>query len=228
MKNKIVKILGVVLAVAILVGLLIPAMPVSAGTLSWTAATLPSTKNFQLVQGFDANLYSVAPDGKTIFAYGAAEGDVEEVDGSPVTTKLYKSVDGGVTWTDKNIGENIKGTVAVPIALKIIFVPKDYATEKTIYAVIGTEIWRSRNGGASFAMWQDVATLADPLADILTIDEAQYFRYSGNVAVLVCGSNGIALYNDYDAVWETITAGVPIEELKGTAYSGSLLSQLPE
>ena len=52
MKNKIVKILGIVLAVAILVGLLIPAMPVSAGNLSWTAATLPSTKGFQLVQTF--------------------------------------------------------------------------------------------------------------------------------------------------------------------------------
>jgi hypothetical protein len=210
MKNRIVKILGIVLAVAILVGLLIPAMPVSAGTLAWTSATMPSVKNFQLIQGFSANVYGVAPDGKTIFAYGAAQADV-----APLVSTLYKSVDGGITWTDKNIGQGLED-----LAVTMLLVPKDFATEKTIYAVVGSTIYRSRNSGSSFGIFADAA--ATGVGAIKSIDESAYFRYTGNIALLVAGATGIALYNDYDARWDVITAGAT--GLVGTNFIAAAFS----
>src|SRR5450759_3474407 len=74
MKNKILKIWGLVMVVAILAGLLVPAaVPVSAANLSFTnTAGLPSGINGQFTQGTSLNQFVIAPDGKTAFAYSNA------------------------------------------------------------------------------------------------------------------------------------------------------------
>jgi len=213
MKNKMIKILGVVLTVALLSGLIMTAVPVSAGNLSWTDFTPPQTKYFQLTQGTSANIMAVTPDGKTIFVYSNS-GSENDFD-----LKLYKSVDGGLTWTDTNIGENLNGT-----DVSLLVISYDYANNKTIYAAVGDMIWRSRNGGTSFTEWNDFE--AGLVGTIRSIDTAEYYRYSGNDAVLVCGDAGIALYNDYEGSFTNEDDQILSAEegLVGTIFLGAAFS----
>ena len=71
MKNKMMKILGIALTLAVLVGLMIPAMPASAGTLSWTTADLPS----KFIDGSNITAVGISPDGGTILVYNGKYDD---------------------------------------------------------------------------------------------------------------------------------------------------------
>ncbi|MDD4984395.1 MAG: hypothetical protein PHQ43_01200, partial [Dehalococcoidales bacterium] len=105
MKNKILKIMGVVMAVAMLASFMVAGMPVSAvgGPLSSNASVnnfvnvnLPST-----VAGTDVLL--LAQDGNTLYA-----AVYEPAPGSPDTTNSYwvkMSTDGGYTWKDTTMDE---------------------------------------------------------------------------------------------------------------------------
>ncbi len=66
MKNRIVKIMGVVLTLAVLAGLLMASMPVSvsAAVQSWSTIKGP-----QVSVGTNANVFDISGDGKTIFLY---------------------------------------------------------------------------------------------------------------------------------------------------------------
>src|ERR1017187_3964044 len=73
MKNKILKIWGLVMVVAILAGLLVPAaVPVSAANLAFTNVPLPNAMNNQFTQGTSVNQFTLGPDGKTAYAYSNA------------------------------------------------------------------------------------------------------------------------------------------------------------
>jgi len=91
MKNKLVKIWGIGLALTLLVSLLISAIPVSAGTLSYGNEGLLSATNNGLVTtpGLDIVDIAIAADGVTMYA---VTGNFDN--------KIYKSTDGGTTWTD--------------------------------------------------------------------------------------------------------------------------------
>jgi len=67
MKN-ISKILGVVLTLALLAGLLMMAVPVSAGTASWSESG-NGVGQPVLMPNSNANIYTIAADGKTMFMY---------------------------------------------------------------------------------------------------------------------------------------------------------------
>jgi hypothetical protein len=86
------KILGIALTLAVLVGLLIPAMPASAGTLNWSEAGLPS----KFVDGSSITAMGISPDGKTILVYnGKYENDNESGD----FNGFALSTDGCLTWS---------------------------------------------------------------------------------------------------------------------------------
>jgi len=194
-----IKILGVVLAVAMLAGLIMSAAPVSAGSLSWTDFTPPQTKFFQITEGTSANIMAGTPDGKTLFVYSNADPTADPP--SAYDRKLYKSVDGGITWTDTSLGDGLNDNTAITS----LTVSYNYASDKTIYAAAGDAIFRSRNGGTSFTNWGDFDTVSGDVGTIKSISTAEYYRFSGNAAVLVAGDAGIALYNDFDGSFSTIS-----------------------
>jgi len=68
MKKRITKIWGVGLVIMLLASLLIAAAPVSAGTLSWSAKTIPETTGQVLVPGSDVNDFDASVDGETVWA----------------------------------------------------------------------------------------------------------------------------------------------------------------
>ena len=100
--KKRLKIPGIVLILAMLSGLLMAAAPVSASAanLSWSDYPLP-----KMTVGTSANVYAFSGDGNTMYLFTA--GTVNP--GSNHTGKLYKSTDGGVTWTNFSLDTNPTG-----------------------------------------------------------------------------------------------------------------------
>ena len=88
MKNKIAKILGVVLTVVTIASVFVGVTPAAAATQAWDKVTTPSTTGMvlnttitaggPLVQGFDGTLYTYVNDGGTF--------------------KIIKSTNSGRTW----------------------------------------------------------------------------------------------------------------------------------
>jgi len=85
LKKKITKIMGVGSVVAIVTTLLVAALPVSAGTLSWGSESIPSTTS-KIIESGEIIDIAIAPDGTTIYA--TLTGDL-----------LYKSTNAGKTWS---------------------------------------------------------------------------------------------------------------------------------
>jgi len=133
MKKKFSKILGVGLTVALLSSLILIAAPVSAGTLGWTAfSPVPSETNQVLEPSSNVTDFGMDADGDTIYAAGGSN-------------LLYKSTDGGVTWSTIDFwtksSENVTDLVAVA--------PDD----GDIVAVADTtldQVWISTDGGTTW------------------------------------------------------------------------------
>ncbi len=200
MKNRILKIMGIVLTVAILAGLLVSAIPVSAGNLTWDFWTPPAatTSTFQITSNTSVSLFAIAPDGKNIFAWDQTFGE------------LYKSGDGGITWTTSNIGAGINFTgtnngtnITGNAPIIAMAVSPNYATDTTILVATAANLYSSNNGGQSFLL-KYLAPIA-LTASIVSIDIAPYFVSTGGTAMIVATRNEIALYSD-DYGWRIITS----------------------
>ena len=110
MKNRMIKVWGIVLTLAILAGLLVASVPVSAANLAWTPNAIPSTTNNFLLDPaspVDGWVYAASADGSTILA----------IDTTSTTNVLYKSVDGGVTFTTKNVGAGLPASGVTMLAM---------------------------------------------------------------------------------------------------------------
>ncbi len=122
-----------------LASLLFAAVPVSAGTLSWSTETLPGrTNNLIVPAGEDILDVAVAPNGTTIYAAGGA------------SLKLYKSTDTGATWTELSAAQ---GTTSFPAtAVNLVAIAPD-STDGSIVAIqTGAQaVFYSSNGGSSWA-----------------------------------------------------------------------------
>ena len=161
MKNKIHKLLGVALTAILLITMTISlvAVPASAKELAWGAESLPSTSSTvnQLVSGVDVTDFAVAPDGNTIFAVAG-------------TTTMYKSTNGGTTWT----------RLTISAAATLVAIAPDDAN--VIAYVAGGKVYASSNGGTSFSdLGQD--TDATPLTSIYAIDISPTSAGAHNIAV---------------------------------------------
>lgn len=137
MKKSIRKIWGIGLVVVLLVSIMaMPAAPASAGTLAWTAVGVPNPfLSNQIVAGVNVANVTVAPNG-----------DIFAIDSLTPTT-IYKSVNGGYSWT---------ATVTAAATLVDIAISPSYATDSTVFAVDGgaanAQVYISTNGGVSFAV----------------------------------------------------------------------------
>jgi len=170
MKNRFSKILGIVLAVTVMAGLLMiisPASPVSAGPLAWTNVNIPNNVNFQLVDA-TLNTYVIAPDGKTIFAYGTG------TDTASPYKKLFKSTDGGITFVTAGLGSGLNGAAVIGLALT-----QTYATDLTVVAITSNMVYRSTDGGANFTTVSGVGGV--PLTSVAVTNN----YYNGGQAILV-------------------------------------------
>lgn len=178
------KILGVLVTVALVASMVIPVLPVSAGTLAWTTVTTPSGTNSTLLAASDVSVMAVAPDNKTIFAY------------DNVGDALYKSTDGGIKWSTTNIGTNLEADASPVVAMAV---SRNFATDSIVLAAVGAagaannKVYRSQNGGSSFgevssALFQAMLTATEI---ITSIDVCTYYT-GGELAILVGTKDTVA------------------------------------
>ncbi len=150
MKKKISRILGVGLTVALLVGLIVAAVPVAA------QAPVPTVPNAWVVVpgplgipttviAADCNRIAIGNDGTTMYV----------VDNQPVAEVVWKSINGGLTWTA------VTPPVATGPFLDIAVAPDNPG----IVAVVdsGTaagDVYVSSNGGATWALMPSIIGVA--------------------------------------------------------------------
>jgi len=130
MKKLIRKIWGVGLVVVLLTSLLVAALPVAAGNLTYSEEYGPGTAwtTYQLASGTNIVDMAIANDGTTIYA----------VDG--VTAGVYKSTNAGVTWA--------LITMALTTPLKVAVAPDNPSLVATANA---TAAYVSQTGGTFMA-----------------------------------------------------------------------------
>jgi len=151
MKKVITKLWSVSLILVLLIStLLISVAPASGAPLAWSTQTIPGTTNYQLAPGTDATLVTVAPNG-----------DIFAVDSPAVDTLakyVYKSTDGGITWSRS--APVMVGAAAV-FSIADLAVSPSYATDATVALLVHTagtaalptapQVYVSSNGGISFS-----------------------------------------------------------------------------
>jgi photosystem II stability/assembly factor-like uncharacterized protein len=144
MKRKFVKILGVVLTLSLLVSLgLIPATTVSAGTQAWSTFAIPSATGLVLDTGSTwAGPFAMNNTGTAIYMGG-------ENTAAAGTGALYKSVDGGRTWTKLTIAglPNAAGWATTITDIVCSSVDAD-----TVYVTDGFDIYKTTNGGTTWVV----------------------------------------------------------------------------
>ena len=139
MKSKLTKIAGVGLAIMLLTSLMVFASPASAGVLSMSSEkAIPKTEDFILAPT-GVSITDMAVNGDTMYA---ATGNVDY--------PLFKSTDGGQSWTD------LKTSTSFPTANTItqVAVAPDNA-DVVCAATSNLTIEYSTNGGSS---WSDMST----------------------------------------------------------------------
>ena len=134
MKTKIARIWSVGVVIAILVSLLVAALPASANELAWSRYDDPTNVTLKIDTGADVTDIAVASDGQTIYVVDNA------------LNRLRKSTNGGKTFSNVTLPAAILSADMVAVAPdnKDVIVVVD-ATPGAIVAVVST------NGGSSFS-----------------------------------------------------------------------------
>ncbi|MBN1189754.1 MAG: hypothetical protein JXA46_08380 [Dehalococcoidales bacterium] len=187
MKNSLIKILGIVLALALLSGLIM-AVPVSvsAAKLSWSNVNAPD-----VTVGTNANVYCIAADGQTMWLYtdGAVDDDnYIDVNADPdivdmelqMVDELYKSTNAGISWS-KVEQEDLAGVELTQIVVSQFDAEQLLATD-------GNNVWYSEDGGDQW----DLAGNPD-LDKVYDIDITE--DEDGDPAYLVASEEGLAIYD---------------------------------
>lgn len=180
MKNKMMKILGIALTLAVLVGLLVPAMPASAGTLSWTTADLPS----KFIDGSNITAVGVSPDGGTILVYNGKYSSTTEAGDN---NGFAKSTDGGVSFNAKGVNDDDELFKNFDVCSEIVFSPK-YSTDKVIVIVADGDAYISYDAGKSFDVLEDAPT------GVVRADVS--YDSNGKLSVVVGTADTVDLYTE--------------------------------
>ena len=139
MKKEIVKIWGVGLTVVLVASMLLAAVPASASELEWGSETIPGTSNNLLVPSGDNTDLAVYSDGQTIYSANGS-------------TSLYKSTDGGETWSTISTDEDTDLVAVAPDDADIVA----YADTTTL------KVWCSIDGGTT---WGDLTDSAGQIKE---------------------------------------------------------------
>ncbi len=181
MKKRLIKIWGIGLTTILLVSMLLAAAPVSAGTLSFTEkvdAAVPSTTNEFLAEGSSLLDMAVSTDGEVIYVLA----DIG-------TDKIFKSVDGGVSWTEVALPTTPSPGLA---DVQLVAIAPD---DPDIVVVAGDtdEVYVSTDGGSSFSSLNDSAGF---ITDIVSLD----IMYDVAISALSGSTRYIAIAGVDDAV----------------------------
>jgi hypothetical protein len=152
MKNRILKILGVGLTLALLASLMVSALPVTADQLEWdTESGMPSTSTTSnhLVAGSNVADLAVADDDTTIYAVLGTN------------NFAYKSTDKGKKWNrlSKDFG----------FSPDLVAVAPDDSTLAVVADAGGNNVWVTTNGGST---WTDLALTGMAQINDLAISSA--------------------------------------------------------
>jgi len=203
MKTKLTKIFGVGVTLVMLAALLLAAVPASAATMSYSTISAPSAFHNVLVEEDDVDFLVIAPDGKTMFAWGNAK------------HILYKSSDGGVTWTTTGIADGTGDLEDIAPDLVAMAISPEYDTDSTVVVASATTVYRSINGGkdfgevASTALDNVAGVVTDATKSITSVDCANY--YLGGALAIVVGTKdttdgeygGVYVFRTDTIAWET-------------------------
>jgi len=172
------KVWGVVLVLAVLAALLVPAaVPASAANMAWSTISTPAAVPNNILTADDQWIMDAAPDGKTVFAYSNSAG------------KLYRSTNGGATWSATGVGTGLAG-IGTVVALAV---SSDYANDSTVVIATGAAgtpantIYRSVNNGGAFGPMPALPGTIPIVGDITSIDVGPH--YAGGQAILAAYSN---------------------------------------
>lgn len=200
MKNKFSKVLGVVLTVATLTSLLTvatPATPAAAGTLAFTTETGPTTVTVSFRE------MAVSADGNTIY-------------GVVGTGVLYKSTNGGSTWSTTTVtGTGNFSMVAIA--------PDD---ANTVATYNGSAVWICTNGSTTGGSdsWNSAGapTNVDVARDLTISPSVSGVRQVTVAGSTAGGGTAITTLNlgGTVAVWTAIANGAgPIGAATAPAYA---------
>ena len=185
MKKKITKIFGVGLTIVLAASLLFSAAPVSAGTLSWGAESVPTTTGNVITDNTSMNIVDIAV---------ADDGTMYLVTGE--TNQCYKSTNGGVTWStlSKNFSNPLTFVTVAPD-------DSDY-----VGVVEGTtpKVWISTDGGST---WGDLSTPTETVGGfahtIVTIEDFTMSTADGSKHYLaIAGTTGAA--GNATGIWDVL------------------------
>jgi photosystem II stability/assembly factor-like uncharacterized protein len=198
MKRKFVKILGVVLTLSLLVSLgLIPATTVSAGTQAWSTFAIPSATGLVLDTGSTwAGPFAMNNTGTAIYMGG-------ENTAAAGTGALYKSVDGGRTWTKLTIA-------GLPNALSWAVTVTDIVCSSvdadTVYVTDGYDIYKTTNGGTTWVvlsnLFGSLGILTPLAADAFTMTATGVGADSFTMTATVVGTVTVAATSG--SKWEAL------------------------
>jgi photosystem II stability/assembly factor-like uncharacterized protein len=166
----------------------VPALKSTDGGESWTALDFP---------GHPSAVSDLEIDPVTSTTVYAVARYLGSVAGEDVTAVVYRSTDGGTTWT----------SLGVP-SPSVLFTTIDPATPTTVYAA-GSGIYRSTDGGKTWA--QSDVGLSDSAVSALVVDPAA-------PSTLYAGTRGHGVFRSTDAgaSWTAFAdgmTGLPVSAL---------------
>jgi hypothetical protein len=194
MKSKFtVKILGTLVALAMLASLIVgvTASPASAaaGTLAWGTYATPSNANY-LLGGYNNNVVApavAAPMSNPTINMVAASPTGSEIFGLDAANEtLYSSTNGGASWSEVAV----TGIVA-PIAF---VVSPNFKTDNAMAIATQSGVWISTNAGAGFT---NISPNLGTPAETITSLALGYWFNTGNVLTALVGFSGAAATNIY-------------------------------
>lgn len=142
---------------------------------------------------------SDALDGSAISALEVARDDSNRLYAGTENGGLFRSVDGGRTWSGNLASTVLPGTIITRLESRPDNADVLYATVATFGA---SHVFRSADGGLS---WADVdrGALGDAPCHSLAVPAAHPER------VYVCGDAGVFVSPDQGATWENLTRNLP-------------------
>ena len=156
MEKYLLKIWGVGLTVVLLVNLFLLAAPASAGTLAWSAESIPSIADNVLGPGgIDVRDIAIAADGQTIY--------ITPADSLPGNI-IYKSTDAGLSWTELSVGAKADLVAVAPDNANMVAIANS-STPVVYISTDGGSYWYNlgtpqESGGTAAAAIYDVAISA--------------------------------------------------------------------
>jgi len=134
--------LGLGLALIVIICLTVPTSPPSAhaGTMKWSAIDTPNSMGNVILSPSEINTIAIGNDGRTFYAI-----DIPN-------SKVYKSLNGGITWDDLSIYLTNAGAVLPAWNVAVAMDNPNFVAVVTSDGGLPRKVFISTNGGSK---WQD-------------------------------------------------------------------------